>query len=121
MTCPVCCEPRTVRVANMEDGARQVLRCARCLFEIVEPPIKQDVSSSSAITSPDYIRTLKTRHEQLQSLIAVRSRNRIRERSRILGRTPRRILDLGCGAGWMVNEYRMATSTPWDWSLTKAW
>ena len=110
--CPACEGSSRLATSHRLNGHHQVVQCSHCRLEFLVPFIRGGMSSgssSSAVTSPSYIEMMTRDYERLKDRIHQRAMSRLDLYSRLLGgRKPHRILDIGCGPGWLVKAYNEA-------------
>ena len=110
--CPACEGSSRLATSHRLDGHHQVVQCSHCRLDFLVPFIRGGMSSgssSSAVTSPSYIEMMTRDYERLKDRIHQRAMSRLDLYSRLLGgRKPHRILDIGCGPGWLVKAYNEA-------------
>jgi len=80
-----------------------VQRCSGCKLEFVQPFLVSEDLPNSAPTAEAYLAALSTHHSILRELSRFRAAKRLGLYTELLGgRQPRRVLEVGCGSGWMV-------------------
>lgn len=104
--CPVCGNHRcTVQITIGVETKLSIVRCVDCTLEFAYPFQTSDYSESSAITSDGYIERMLNDYTAVQSLLARRASLRIERYRALLGKKPKRMLEIGSGPGWMVKTY----------------
>jgi 2-polyprenyl-3-methyl-5-hydroxy-6-metoxy-1,4-benzoquinol methylase len=106
--CPVCASAHLSPVAKLNTSQvapSDILRCADCRLEFIHPLVCGDESPRSAVTATLYRQAMKSQYHDSRSRITSLVRNRIQLYTRLLGRKPQRILEVGAGTGWMVKEF----------------
>jgi len=104
--CPVCDAPELDTLAELRSsGKRRVLRCQTCWLEFVDPFLPGNEEGSSSVTADEYLRSLISQYKSLLTCITYRAEQRLAYYSELLGRRPRRILEIGAASGWMVKAY----------------
>jgi 2-polyprenyl-3-methyl-5-hydroxy-6-metoxy-1,4-benzoquinol methylase len=107
--CPACGSGNSVEVAGLDaQPKRTVLRCSACRLEFATPLSSGADSDQSAITSPIYIELMKGSYESSLTRINALVRRRLDLYTKLLGRPPQRILEVGAGTGWWVKAYQEA-------------
>ena len=108
--CPVCDSPRLRTVSLLAEG--RVLRCGDCSLEITASALTggshaptSDGHSSSTITAAGYREEMISGYHSHRSQLSQLALNRLKLYSRILGRSPRSILEVGSGTGWMIRAF----------------
>lgn len=110
LKCPACEGERTKRLFGLDErvskGDLSVVRCEDCGISWTAPlPDKADIA---ALYPPEYYGSGKERFPSLvESLVRLSRRRRARKIIKLNSGIPGRVLDIGCGRGWMLNFLKM--------------
>jgi 2-polyprenyl-3-methyl-5-hydroxy-6-metoxy-1,4-benzoquinol methylase len=100
--CPVCNTSCQQPIKPFKNSDTEVFICPSCSLEFVYPFLLSSDDAPSSTTAPEYIKYMQSRYEQVKELINFRAKQRLEIYTSLLGRRPERILEIGCGSGWMT-------------------
>lgn len=90
----------------LRESNKRVVECESCGLERFDPLIAFGDTHTHAPTDAGYLSALLTEGDRLRPLIRTRALNRLAYFESVLGRRPKRVLEIGCGAGWLLSEWK---------------
>jgi 2-polyprenyl-3-methyl-5-hydroxy-6-metoxy-1,4-benzoquinol methylase len=100
--CPVCNTSCQQPIKPFKNSETEVFTCPSCSLEFIYPFQLSSEDAPSSTTAPGYIEYMQSRHQQVLELVNFRAKQRLALYTSLLGHKPKRILEIGCGAGWMT-------------------